>query len=65
MFNRILTACLMICLLSTFSSCKKCYTCRKGKESTGSVCTGEAPGNEDIDNWVKRLEQQAYVCTQD
>jgi hypothetical protein len=62
---RIFTFIFAVLVVLCSSSCKKCYTCVKGKESTGSICTGEAPGNEDIDNWVKRLEQQAYVCTQD
>lgn len=51
---------LMIVILLGFSSCNKCYECtRTSGQSTGEFCSEDV---QNIDDYIKDLENQGYTC---
>jgi hypothetical protein len=61
---------LVLLIVGSFASCKKCYDCTKkcGTCSLGAItvagCTGdEALNNFSVDSWKVLLESQGYTCS--
>ena len=61
---------ILLLIITSFSSCKKCYDCTKkcGTCQLGSIlvagCDGDANLNgNSVDTWKIYLEAQGYTCT--
>ena len=56
---------LSVFLLSSFSSCKKCYVCDFGNGDVRELCSKDFPdGTSGLEITVDAYEKQGYQCTE-
>ena len=52
----------MFVILSSVTSCAKCFTCKNAKEKV-KFCTKDEEDKADIDNAIENYEDAGYKCT--